>query len=120
MMYVDKPTKKDLRQPKLEKLKVDTLEGKVRTVVVWHFDRLALAAREGLRVLVDWCEESLRIVSVSQQIDIKSADCNLAIDKNRQTLALVILGYFRDLLRTCSWSPSSSDLSCGNGSHNWR
>jgi DNA invertase Pin-like site-specific DNA recombinase len=75
--YIDKPTNKDLRQPKLEKLKADILEGKVRTVVVWHFDRLALAAREGLRVLVDWCEKSLRIVSVSQQIDIKSADCIL-------------------------------------------
>ena len=75
--YVDKPANKDLHQPKLEKLKADILEGKVRMVVVWHFDRLALTARDGLRVLVDWCDKSLRIVSVSQQIEMKSADCSL-------------------------------------------
>jgi DNA invertase Pin-like site-specific DNA recombinase len=75
--YIDKPTNKDLHQPKLEKLKADILEGRVRTVVVWHLDRLALAPREGLRVLIDWCDKSLRIVSVSQQIDIKSGDCGL-------------------------------------------
>jgi len=75
--YIDKPNSKDLDQPTLEKLKADILEGKVRTVVVWHFDRMALAPREGLRVLVDWCDKSLRIVSVSQQLDIKSADCGL-------------------------------------------
>ena len=46
--YVDKSSK-DLYQPKLEKLTADTLEGKVRTVVVWHFDRLALTPWDGLK-----------------------------------------------------------------------
>ena len=75
--YIDKPTSKAPYQPKLEKLKTDILEGNVRTVVVWHLDRLTLAPREGLRVLVDWCDKSLRIVSTSQQLDIKSADGGL-------------------------------------------
>ena len=44
---------------------------------MWHFGRLALASRDGLGVLVDCCDKSIRIVSVSQQIDIKSADCSL-------------------------------------------
>ncbi len=70
--YIDKPTKKKLRQPKLERLQADILNGQVRAVVVWHLDRLSLATRKGLRVLIDWCGKSLRIVSVSQQIDIKS------------------------------------------------
>ncbi len=70
--YIDKPSKKELRQPKLERLQADILDGQVRAVVVWHFDRLSLATRNGLRVLIDWCGKSLRIVSVSQQIDIKS------------------------------------------------
>ena len=74
--YVDKSSK-NLHQPKLEKLTADILEGKVRTVVVWHFDRLALTPWDGLRGLVDWCDKSIRIVSVSQRIDIKSADCSL-------------------------------------------
>ncbi len=73
--YIDKPTRNELHQPKLDKLQADILEGQVRAVIVWHFDRLSLATREGLRVLIDWCDRSLRIVSVSQQIDIKSTDC---------------------------------------------
>ncbi len=75
--YIDKPTKKELRQPKLERLQADILDGQVRAVVVWHFDRLSLATRKGLRVLIDWCDKPLRIVSVSQQIDIKSKDCGM-------------------------------------------
>ena len=76
--YIDKPSKKkELRQPKLERLQADILDGQVRAVVVWHLDRLSLATRKGLRVLIDWCEDSLRIVSVSQQIDIKSKDCGM-------------------------------------------
>ena len=75
--YVDKSTKKELRQPQLESLQADVLDGQVRAVVVWHFDRLSLATRKGLKVLIDWCEHSLRIVSVSQQIDIKSKDCGM-------------------------------------------
>ena len=75
--YIDKPTKKKLHQPELERLQADILDGQVRAVVVWHLDRLFLATRKGLGVLVDWCDKSLRIVSVSQQIDIKSKDCGM-------------------------------------------
>ncbi len=75
--YIDKPTKKELHQPELERLQADILDGQVRAVVVWHLDRLFLATRKGLGVLVDWCDKSLRIVSVSQQIDIKSKDCGM-------------------------------------------
>ena len=75
--YIDKPSKKELRQPKLESLQADILDGQVRAVVVWHFDRLSLATRKGLGVLVNWCDKSLRIVSVNQQIDIKSKDCGM-------------------------------------------
>ena len=72
--YIDKPSKKELHQPKLEALKADIDSGKVRAVVVWHFDRLALATRDGLSALIDWCDNTLRIVSVSQEIDIKAKD----------------------------------------------
>ncbi len=74
--YIDKPTTK-LRRPKYEALEADIRDGKVRAVVVWRLDRLAERTRDGLNVLVDWCEQSLRIVSVSQQIDVKSTDGRL-------------------------------------------
>ena len=61
-----------LHRPKFDELKTDILDGKVRAVVVSHLDRLATTPREGLNALIDWCEQSLRVVSVSQQIDVQS------------------------------------------------
>ena len=75
--YIDKPTKKKLHQPKLERLQADILDGKVRAVVVWRLDRLSEKVRDGLNVLIDWCDKSLRVVSVSQKIDFKARDCKM-------------------------------------------
>jgi DNA invertase Pin-like site-specific DNA recombinase len=72
--YIDKSATLQHR-PKFEELKADVLDGKVRAVVVSHLDRLATTPREGLNALIDWCEQSLRVVSVSQQIDVKGKDC---------------------------------------------
>ncbi len=82
--YIDKSTGDVLRQPKLDAMQTDILDGKVRSVVVSHFDRLAATTRDGLTVLTDWCDRSLRIVSVGQQIDVKSKDC--------KTIASVLRG----------------------------
>jgi DNA invertase Pin-like site-specific DNA recombinase len=75
--YIDKSTDDVLRRPKFDKLQADILDGKVRAIVVWHFDRLCGTTRQGLNVLIDWCHKSLRVVSVGQQIDVKSGDCRM-------------------------------------------
>ena len=75
--YIDKSTDDVLRRPKFDKLQADILDDKVRAVVVWHLDRLPGTTRHGLNVLVDWCHKSLRVVSVSQQIDVRSGDCGM-------------------------------------------
>ncbi len=89
--YIDKPTAK-LRRPKYETLQTDILDGKVRAVVVWRLDRLSEKARDGLNVLIDWCDKSLRVVSVSQKIDFKASDCKMiasvlhgVVDMSKQT-----------------------------------
>ena len=74
--YVDKATGKR-RQPKLERLQADILDGKVRAVAVWHLERLSLSTRDRLNLFIDWCDKSLRVVSVGQQIDVKPGDCKL-------------------------------------------
>ena len=74
--YVDKATGKR-RQPKLEDLQADIFDGKVRAVAVWHLDRLSLSVRDRLNLLIDWCDKSLRVVSVGQQIDLKPGNCKL-------------------------------------------
>jgi DNA invertase Pin-like site-specific DNA recombinase len=74
--YVDKATGKR-RQPKLDALQGDILDGKVRAVAVWHLERLSLSTRDRLNLLIDWCDQLLRVVSVGQQIDVKPGDCKL-------------------------------------------
>jgi DNA invertase Pin-like site-specific DNA recombinase len=89
--YIDKPTR-SLRRPKYEALQADILDRKVRAVVVWRLDRLSEKARDGLNVLINWCDKSLRVVSVSQKIDFKASDCKMiasvlhgVVDMSKQT-----------------------------------
>ncbi len=44
--------------------------GTVKTVVVWKLDRIARSMREGINTLSRWCELGVRVVSVTQQIDL--------------------------------------------------
>ncbi len=89
--YIDKSTG-DARRPKFEALQADIFDGNVHTVVVWRLDRLSDKARDGLNVLIDWCEKSLRVVSVSQKIAFKARDCKMiasvlhaVVDMDKQT-----------------------------------
>ena len=43
------------------------------TVVVWKLDRLSRNLRDGLNVLIDWCDRGLRVVSTTQQIDFNGS-----------------------------------------------
>ena len=75
--YADKATEDPRRRPRWDALQKDVLHGKVRAVVVSHLDRLSGTTREGMQVLIDWCGKSLRVVSVSQQIEVKGTACGL-------------------------------------------
>jgi DNA invertase Pin-like site-specific DNA recombinase len=44
--------------------------GTVKTVVVWKLDRIARSMREGINTLSRWCELGVRVVSITQQIDL--------------------------------------------------
>jgi DNA invertase Pin-like site-specific DNA recombinase len=77
--YIDKSTDEVLRRPRFEKLQADILDGKVRAVVVWRLDRLSDKTWDGLNLLIDWCDKSLRVVSVAQQIDVKSRDYGMIV-----------------------------------------
>ena len=67
--YLDKATGDNLNRPAFEQLQGDIFQGEIGTVVIWRLDRLSRTIRDGLNTLCDWCDKSLRIVSVSQQID---------------------------------------------------
>ena len=48
-------------------------ESQVKTVVVWKLDRISRRQREGINLLADWCDRGVRVVSVTQQIDLSGA-----------------------------------------------
>lgn len=44
--------------------------GKVKTIVVWKLDRIARSMKDGINTLSLWCESGVRVVSITQQIDL--------------------------------------------------
>jgi DNA invertase Pin-like site-specific DNA recombinase len=68
--YEDKETGKTLARPAFQDLQRDIFSGAVKTVVIWRLDRLSRRLRDGINVLADWCESDLKIVVVTQQIEM--------------------------------------------------
>jgi DNA invertase Pin-like site-specific DNA recombinase len=68
--FEDKETGATMQRPGLIALKEAIFAGTVKTVVVWKLDRLARSMREGINILTAWCESGVRVVSVTQQIDL--------------------------------------------------
>ncbi len=71
--YVDKVTGKPLKRPEIERLQTAIFAGKVAAVIVWKLDRLSRRLRDGVNVLADWCERGLKIIIVTQQIELNGA-----------------------------------------------
>ena len=68
--FEDKETGATLHRSGLIRLQEAIFAGTVKTVVVWKLDRLARSMREGINILSQWCESGVRVVSITQQIDL--------------------------------------------------
>jgi len=68
--FEDTETGRSLKRPAFERLQQAIFTGKVEMVVVWKLDRLSRRQRDGINLLADWCERGVRIVVVTQQIDL--------------------------------------------------
>jgi DNA invertase Pin-like site-specific DNA recombinase len=68
--YRDTETGKTLDRPAFQRLQKDIFIGKVKTVIVWKLDRLSRRLKDGVNLLADWCERGLKIVVVTQQIEL--------------------------------------------------
>lgn len=68
--FEDKETGRTLERPAFDRLQKAVFAGKVRTVVVWKLDRISRRQRDGVNLLADWCERGVRVVAVTQQIDL--------------------------------------------------
>ena len=70
LWFEDHETGKTLCRPAFEKLQKAVFDGRARTVIVWKLDRLSRRQRHGINLLADWCDRGVRVVSVTQQVDL--------------------------------------------------
>src|SRR5439155_4463670 len=68
--FEDKETGATLHRIALMRLQDAIFAGTVTMVVVWKLDRIARSMQEGINTLSRWCEFGVRVVSVTQQIDL--------------------------------------------------
>ena len=59
-----------LRRPAFARLQRAIDTGTITTVVVWKLDRLARRQQDGINLLAAWCARNVRVVAVTQQIDL--------------------------------------------------
>jgi DNA invertase Pin-like site-specific DNA recombinase len=71
--FEDAETGTTLQRPAFERLQQAIFAGIVQTVVVWKLDRLSRRLRDGVNLLADWCERGVRVVVVTQQLDLSGA-----------------------------------------------
>lgn len=68
--FEDQETGSTMNRAGLNDLQAAIFAGTIKTVVVWKLDRLARSQQEGINTLCDWCEKGVRVVSITQQIDL--------------------------------------------------
>jgi DNA invertase Pin-like site-specific DNA recombinase len=62
-----------LTRPAFDRLQQGIFTGTINTVVVWKLDRISRRQREGVNLLADWCERGVRVVVITQQLDLSGA-----------------------------------------------
>lgn len=68
--FEDIQTGKSIERPAMDELQKGIFSGEIKTVIVWKLDRLARNFHEGVDVICDWCKKDVRVISVTQQIDL--------------------------------------------------
>src|SRR5215831_7146932 len=68
--YEDRDSATNLQRKAFLRLQAAIFNGEIDTVVVWKLDRLARSLKEGINVLADWCQRGVRMIAVTQQIDL--------------------------------------------------
>src|SRR2546428_7544709 len=62
-----------LKRPAFDRMQQGIFAGTIRTMVVWKLDRISRRQREGVNLLADWCERGVRVVVITQQLDLSGA-----------------------------------------------
>ena len=62
-----------LHRPAFDRMQQGIFAGTIRTVVVWKLDRISRRQCEGVHLLAEWCQRGVRVVVITQQLDLKGA-----------------------------------------------
>ncbi len=68
--FEDHESATTMQRDAFQRLQTAIFVGTIMTVVVWKLDRLARSLKEGVNVLADWCQRGVRIIAITQQIDL--------------------------------------------------
>jgi DNA invertase Pin-like site-specific DNA recombinase len=68
--YSDLASGKNMERPGWKELQKDVFEGCVSAVLVFRLDRIARNLQDGVNVLADLCKKNVRVISISEQIDL--------------------------------------------------
>jgi len=71
--FEDTETGKHTDRPAFQELQSAIFMGEIISVIVWRLDRLSRNQRDGINTLADWCDKGVRVVSVTQQLDLSGA-----------------------------------------------
>lgn len=101
--FEDKQSGRDMSRPGFKDLQRLIATGKVSTVLVWKIDRLSRSFRQGMKVMIDWLNHNVRLVSVTQQLDMEGlvgqamaallfavAEMELQTSKERQAAGIAV------------------------------
>lgn len=73
LWFKDKMSGTTLARRQFDQLQREIFSGDVNCVVCWKLDRLSRNLRDGVNVLADWTERGVRVVAVSQQLDLSGS-----------------------------------------------
>ena len=68
--YEERDSASNMQREAFQKLQAAIFAGTIDTVVVWKLDRLARSLKEGVNVLADWCKRGVRVIAITQEVDL--------------------------------------------------
>lgn len=68
--FEDRESATTMQRDAFQKLQAAIFAGQITTVIIWKLDRLARSLKEGVTVLADWCQRGVRVIAITQQIDL--------------------------------------------------
>lgn len=69
--FEDKENGTSLDRPVFNRILEAIFAGEIKTLVIWKLDRISRRQFEGLSVLADGCDRGVRVVSVTQIVDLR-------------------------------------------------